>query len=223
VSDIIVTITSATDYGNDEVNVMFDKKDILTFKDILGSSWKLLHRGVHNFKNPFHHAALSTIDNNLPQSRMVILREFSEEDRTLVCHCDVRSPKVFHIQNNTNVSWLFYDPKKWLQLRLSGSASVHTDDDTADSQWKKMGLHHRINYCAENPPGSPAEKPTSGIPDLLLNKASHLLDTEDIRKNFAVIVCQFDEMDWLLLKLTGHIRARFSWKNDRLDGSWVVP
>ena len=202
---------------------MFNKKDTLTFDDILKSSWKLLHGGVRNFRSPFHHAALGTIDNNLPQSRMVILREFSEQHRTLLCHCDARSPKVFQIQNNPHVSWLFYDPRKWLQLRLSGTASVHTDDDTADSQWKRMGLHHRINYCAEIAPGSPVEKPTSGLPDLLLNKAPQLLDTPDIRKNFAVIVCQFDEMDWLLLKLSGHIRARFSWKNDRIEESWVIP
>jgi hypothetical protein len=200
------------------------KKNISTLDEILKSSWKLLHNGVRNFRDPFHHATLATIDDdNKPQLRTVILREFSEKDRTLICHCDARGSKVLQIRGNPNVSWLFYDPKKWLQLRLSGTASVHTDDNTAQSQWEKVRILHRINYCAEIPPGSPTEKPTSGVPDLLRDKAPKLFDGSEGRKNFAAIVCRFDEMDWLLLKLTGHIRAKFYWKDNRMDASWVIP
>jgi pyridoxamine 5'-phosphate oxidase len=203
--------------------MILGKKGISTLDGVLESSWRLLHDGVGNFRNPFHHSILVTIDDNKPQARIVILREFSEKDRILICHCDVRGPKVLQIRDNPAVSWLFYHPKKWLQIRLSGTASVHTDDDTAESQWEKVRLHHRINYCAEIPPGSPTERPTSGIPDLLLDKAPKLFDHSEARKNFATIVCHFDEMDWLLLKLTGHIRAKFCWKDNRLDASWVIP
>jgi pyridoxamine 5'-phosphate oxidase len=199
------------------------KENILTLDDVLVSSWKFLHDGVRNFRSPFHYSTLTTIDDNKPQVRIVILREFSEKDRTLVCHCDARGSKVLQIRDNPNVSWLFYNPEKWLQLRLSGTASVHTDDNTAESQWKKVSPTHRINYCAEIPPGSPTEKPASGLPDFLRNKAPKLLDGSVARKNFAVIVCRFDEMDWLLLKLTGHIRAKFYWKDNRMDASWIIP
>ena len=54
-------------------------------------------------------------------------------------------------------------------------------------------------------------------------KAQQLRDVPEARKNFAVIVCRFDEMDWLLLKLTGHIRAKIYWKDNRIDASWVIP
>jgi pyridoxamine 5'-phosphate oxidase len=200
-----------------------EKENISTLDGVLDSSWKLLHEGVRNFRNPFHHSMLTTIDDNKPQVRTVILREFSEKDRTLICHCDARGSKVLQIRDNPNVSWLFYDPKKWLQMRLSGTASVHTDDNTAESQWEKVRLPHRINYCAEIPPGSPTGKPTSGLSDFLQVKAPKLFDSSVGRKNFAAIVCQFDEMDWLLLKLTGHIRAIFHWKDNRMDASWVIP
>jgi pyridoxamine 5'-phosphate oxidase len=203
--------------------MILGKKDISTLDDVLESSWRLLHDGVRNFRNPFHHPTLTTIDGNKPQARIVILREFSEGDRTLICHCDVRGPKVLQIRDNPRVSWLFYHPKKWLQLRLSGTASVHTDDNTAQSQWEKVRLHQRINYCAEIPPGSATDKPTSGIPDFLRDKAPKLLAHSEARKNFAAIVCHFDEMDWLLLKLTGHIRAKFHWKDNQPDASWVIP
>jgi len=204
--------------------MFFGKKDnISTLDDVLESSWRSLHEGVRNFRDPFHQSTLTTMEGNKPQVRIVILREFSEKDRTLICHCDARGSKVLQIRENPNVSWLFYHPEKWLQLRLSGTASVHTDDQTAESQWEKVGLTHRINYCAETPPGSPTEKPASGIPDFIREKAPKWLDAPEARKNFAAIVCRFDEMDWLLLKLTGHIRAKFSWKDDRMDASWVIP
>jgi pyridoxamine 5'-phosphate oxidase len=203
--------------------MIFGSKDISTLDDVLELSWQFLHAGVRNFKNPFHHAALTSIDGDKPQSRMVILREFSDKDRILLCHCDARSFKVSQIHENPNVSWLFYNPKKWFQLRLSGTASIHTDDEMAESQWGKMQLHHRINYCSEFTPGSPTDKPISGLPDFLRGKAPILLDHSDARKNFAAVVCRFDEMDWLLLKLTGHIRAKFHWRENRLDASWVIP
>ena len=195
----------------------------LTLNDVLESGFRFLHEGARDFKSPFHRASLTTIDGGRPQVRMVILREFSEQDRTLICHCDSRSPKVSEIRSNPNVSWLFYHPGKWLQVRLSGTASVHTDDEAAEAQWEKVGLTHRINYCAKNPPGTPTEKPASGLPDFLRDKAPQMLDAAQARKNFAAIVFQFDEMDWLLLKLTGHIRAKFYWKNDRMGASWVIP
>lgn len=204
--------------------MIFGKKESnVTLDDVLKSSWRLLHAGVRDYRNPFHQAVLTTIEDNKPHARTVILREFSEKGRTLICHCDARSSKVLEIRDNPNVSWLFYDPKRWLQLRLSGTATVHADDDIAESQWAKVSLPHRINYCAETAPGSPTEKPCSGLPEFLRDKVRQLLDVPEARKNFAAIVCRFDEMDWLLLKLTGHIRAKFHWKDNRMDASWIIP
>ena len=108
--------------------MIFGKKEnISTLDDVLNSSWRILHNGVRNFRHPFYRPILTTIDGNNPEVRTVILRGFSEKDRTLICYCDARTPKVSQIRGNPNVSWLFYHPKKWLQLRLSGTASVHSN------------------------------------------------------------------------------------------------
>ena len=204
--------------------MIFGKKQTISqLDDVLHSSWELLHKGVGNFRHPFYRPVLTTMDGNKPEVRTVILRGFSEKDRTLICHCDVRTPKVSQIRDNPCVSWLFYHPEKWIQLRFSGIASVHTDDETAESQWKKVRQTSRINYCAEIPPGSPAEKPTSGLPGFFRDTTSKLFDHPEARKNFAVIFCQFDQMDWLWLKLTGHRRARFYWEDHRINASWVIP
>ncbi|MBU1054229.1 MAG: pyridoxamine 5'-phosphate oxidase family protein [Proteobacteria bacterium] len=199
------------------------KEDISTLDDVLKSSWKELHKGVRNFRHPFYKPALTTVAGNKPEVRTVILRRFSEEERTLICFCDARSPKVSQIRDNPNVSWLFYHPKKWLQLRFCGTATVHIDNDVAESQWKKLRQTNKINYCTEMAPGSPTNKPDSGLPDFARDKALKLFDHSGAYKNFAVIVCRFDQMDWLLLKLTGHIRAKFHWEDNRINASWVIP
>ena len=207
-----------------KIRMIFGKKEnITTLNDVLKWSWRNLHNGIRNFRHPFHRPALTTVDGNQPQARTVILRGFSENDRTLICHCDARSPKVSQIQDNPNVSWLFYNPEKWIQLRLTGTASVHTEDKTAEIQWEKVRPANRINYCTEIPPGSPVEKQTSGLPDFLSHKAPKLLAHSEARKNFAAIVCRFHQMDWLLLKLTGHIRAKFHWENHNINASWIIP
>lgn len=203
---------------------MFGKnEDNSTLEDVLDSSWRILHKGVGNFRHPFHRPTLTTIEGGKPQARTVILRGFSEKDRLLICHCDTRSPKVSQIRDNPNVSCLFYHPEKWLQLRLSGTATVHTDDKTSESQWEKVKLPNRINYSTENPPGSPTKNPVLSPSDFLRDMASKLPGHPDARKNFAVIVCRFDDLDWLRLKLTGNIRAKFHWEGNSMDASWIIP
>ncbi len=198
-------------------------ENISTLDDVLNSSWRILHNGVRNSRHPFHRPTLASMDENKPEMRTVILRGFSENDRTLICYCDARTPKVSQIRGNPKVSWLFYHPEKCIQLRLSGTASVHTGDKTAELQWEKVRLTSRFNYSSGTPPGSPTEKPTLDPPSFLRYKAHKLLDHPQARNNFAVIVCRFDQMDWLLLKLTGHIRAKFYWEDNRIDASWVIP
>ncbi len=80
-----------------------------------------------------------------------------------------------------------------------------------------------MNYSAEFPPGTPAGKPTSGLPGFSRDKKSEVFHSPEARKNFAAIVCRFDQMDWLMLKLTGHLRAKFLWKGNHVDATWVIP
>ena len=204
--------------------MLFGRRETISkLDDVLNSSRRLLHKGVGSFRHPFYRPVLTTMNGSKPEVRTVILRGFSEKDNTLICHCDARTPKVSQIQDNPNVSWLFYHPKKWIQLRLSGTASVHTDDKTAESQWEKVRRTSRMNYSAEFAPGTPAGKPTSGLPDFSRGKKSEVFHSPEARKNFAAIVCRIDQMDWLLLKLTGHLRAKFLWKGNHVDASWVIP
>ena len=190
---------------------------------VLSGIWKMLQRGVNRFNDPFHWPVLGTTAKDGSSLRTVILRQFTLPDRALVCHTDSRAVKVQEISNCDKVCWLFYHPKKKIQLRISGPATLHTDDRFADEQWANTKVISRLNYCALAPPGSVVERPSSGLPDFFLKKAPTLLNTESGRKNFMVIAGQIESLDWLELSLLGNRRARFDWTSTGLQATWLIP
>ena len=113
--------------------------------------------------------------------------------------------------------------KKKVQLRISGHATLHADDQFANEQWAAAKATSRLNYCAVEPPGTCIELPSSGLPDFLQNKVPTLLNTERGRKNFTVISGQIKSLDWLQLSILGNRRARFEWTPTGLAATWLIP
>ena len=194
-----------------------------TLDGVLNDIWKMLDRGATNYHDPFHWPVLGTTGKEGPDMRCVILRQFSMPERVLVCHTDARAAKVRAISNFSKVSWLFYHPKKKVQLRITGHATLHANDHFADRQWADTKLSSRLNYCAIEPPGTPIESPSSGLPDFLLNKVPTLFETEKGRQHFAAISCRIDAIDWLVLRVLGNRRARFEWDAAGLNAKWLIP
>jgi hypothetical protein len=190
---------------------------------ILNGIWQLLQRGVARFNDPFHEPVLATAGSDGSSLRTVILRQFNKAERLLVCHTDSRADKVKQISDYARVCWLFYHPKKKIQLRISGPATLHTDDQFADEQWAATRLTSRINYCSLDPPGTPLDHPSAGLPDFLLSKAPTFLETETGRRNFAAIAGRIESVDWLQLSLLGNRRARFDWTSPEPVATWLVP
>ena len=199
------------------------KKKKETLGAILDRIWLMLERGASQPDTPFHWPVLGTASKDGCSMRTVILRQVDAATRMLVCHTDARAEKVREIENCAHTSWLFYDPEDKIQLRISGLATLHAHDDFADRQWADTNVTSRLNYCATHAPGSPIDKPSSGLPDLLLKKVPTLLDTESVRKHFMVIAVKVCSIDWLSLRITGNLRARFDWDRDRLRATWLVP
>jgi hypothetical protein len=194
-----------------------------TLEGVLQEVWNMLDRGVTRFNDPFHWPVLGTTAKEGCRLRTVILRQFILPERILVCHTDARADKVREISEYARVAWLFYHPKRKVQLRLSGPATLHADDHFAENQWAVTRLTSRLNYCAVESPGTPVEKPSSGLPEFLRHKAPTLLESEKGRKNFMVIAARIESMDWLVLKPFGNRRARFNWDKNGLQAQWLIP
>ena len=194
-----------------------------TLDGVLNESWKMLRRGAAHFNDPFHWPVLGTTGKAGTSLRCVILREFLLPGRILICHSDARTGKVQEISASAQVSWLFYHPQKKVQLRISGHATLHADDQFADEQWAATKAPSRLNYCAIEPPGTPVDSPSSGLPDLLGRKVPALLNTEKGRHNFVAITCRIESMDWLILRVLGNRRALFDWDETELKAGWLIP
>ena len=194
-----------------------------TLEGVLDDAWELLKRGAGRGDDPFHWPVLGTAGQQGCNLRTVILRQFILPRRLLVCHTDARAPKVAEIRQSNAIAWLFYHPRKKVQLRIYGKATLHADDPFADAQWAAAGVTSRLNYAASGPPGAALDRPSSGLPDFLRNKLPTLLESERLQRNFMCISCRIDALDWLKLSITGNRRARFVWDDDRLHSTWLVP
>ena len=191
--------------------------------EVLKEACTMLKQGVNRFSDPFHWPVLGSMGKDGCRLRTVILRQFIWPERILVCHTDARADKVQEISNFAKVSWLFYHPRKKVQLRISGPATLHADDRFADRQWAETRVTSRLNYCSSQPPGTVVDRPSSGLSDFWRHKVPTLLESERGRKNFMVIASRIDCMDWLILKLTGNRRARFEWSQNDLKAEWLIP
>jgi hypothetical protein len=202
---------------------MRKKKTLDTLEGLLQEACSMLAQGAKRFNHPFHWPVLGSTGKDGSSLRTVILRQFIWPERTLICHTDARAAKVQEITNFSEISWLFYHPKKKVQLRISGPATLHSYDQIADRQWTRTKITSRLNYCTSQPPGTPIDRPSSGLPDFLRQKVPTLLESETGRKHFMVIAGRMDSLDWLALRALGNRRARFDWDENGLQAHWLVP
>jgi pyridoxine/pyridoxamine 5'-phosphate oxidase len=170
-----------------------------TLDNVLAATWTMLDRGATHSTDPFHQPVLATAQAGGCGLRTVILRHFDEAERTVVCYADDRSAKIGQIEQSGSAGWLFYHPRKMIQVRIHGPASVHTTDAIADQWWKKVRGFTRLSFCTEQPPGTPISRPSSGISRRLLNDLPKLMRGNAGREHFAVIVGQVKSLDWLRL------------------------
>ncbi|MEX0839194.1 MAG: pyridoxamine 5'-phosphate oxidase family protein [Parvibaculum sp.] len=195
----------------------------LTLQDTAVLAFALLEEGAGDALSPLRKPALATVSaNGAPALRTVILRNFDRKARVLELFTDARSTKVAELKREPRASMLFYDPRRDLQLRLSGSAVPLTGAAAADA-WAAAGLPSRRAYLAVAAPGTPSAAPTSGLPAEIEGLIPSIDKLEEGRVNFALICFGFDEADLVVLSRTGHRRAHIRWPADAPVMEWLVP
>ena len=141
-----------------ELPKFYNSKDE-TLQELKG----LLSRGVKDRKSNFHYTTLCTTnEKHEPQGRTVVLRGFDSEVYSLFVHSDYRAKKIDEINKNKNVSLVFYDDKKKIQIRLRGNAFV---EQSKKQSWEKLSLWSRRCYLSSDSPGIEKNQPSSGFSD----------------------------------------------------------
>ncbi len=191
--------------------------------DILQDCWHRLINGAVSAKHPFHCPAIATINVDFPEIRTVVLRKAVPEERALIFHTDYRSPKIDQIKTNNRISWLFYDTKSRIQLRIKTVSAIHYDDELAVNRWNDSTLESKKCYLVQPAPSTIVELPTDGLPENFsladLSKDIVAIGNE----NFTVVKNLVTEIDWLFLSHDGHRRAKFIFGENKVEKYWMIP
>lgn len=194
---------------------MPDQNELTEPADILAAALDLITAAVDSAAAPFHTPAVATIGlDGSPTVRTVVLRRFDRDDRTLIFHTDIRSPKVEELRRDDRIMWHFYDAAARLQLRITGRATIHSNDAIADRQWNESRPQSRNCYFQAAGPTTVVKRfDQIGEP------------VKDGRPHFAAVATKFTTIDRLLLHHAGHRRIRFefdeakqAWQSD-----WLAP
>ncbi|WP_289644841.1 pyridoxamine 5'-phosphate oxidase family protein [Maribacter aestuarii] len=169
-----------------------------------------LSKSIVKKGHPFRYFTLATVGlDNMARLRTVVLRRISE-DLTLTFYTDKRSKKMIHLKENKKISALFYHPKKLLQIKVEGTASVITDPALLKKYWHGIQPSSRKDYITSNAPGS-----TIKNPDLV-----EYLSDEDY---FCMVEITPHKIEYLKLKRPNHIRVRYSRSDEDWLGEFLVP
>jgi len=158
---------------------------------------------------PFRYFVLGTALENTPRLRTVVLRAVGP-DFSLVFYTDKRSKKVSELLQNPRASALFYDPEKFLQLRMDGALQLQDDEPERTKLWESIPERSRKDYTALSAPGNTLENP---------EKVEHLKTDE----NFCVIKLIPSKMEYLQLNKSNHTRAEFVKRGNEWAGQFLVP
>ena len=175
-------------------------------KIIYNNELDLLKDAINNSKNPYHTFTLSSINNNIPELRTIVLRGIDKDPFKIFFNSDVRSPKIKQLKINNHCSILFYDLKRKMQLRLQCKAFIFNKDDISEEIWYKTPLQSRKCYMAPYPPSKKIENWEPNLPKKYLKKDPTRKDSEVGYKNFSYIQLEVINSDILQLHHDGHIR-----------------
>lgn len=179
---------------------------------VLETIWSELAIGVETGRHAFHTPALAISGRDGPSVRTVVLREADSRERLLICHTDIRSPKVALLRESPLVQWLFYDREQKTQLRISGSAELHHGDSLAKQRWEASQPGSRACYAQPLGPGSSLDHDAAGRKPIA-----------DGFTNFVVLRSKVEMIDWLYLRAGGHLRVRFDWRDGQWDAQRIAP
>jgi len=180
--------------------------------------WRLLREGPVLRRNAFHMPALATVDaDGSPQVRTVVLREADPATGTLRFHCDRRSAKAADIAATGRAALHGYDEASKIQIRVSGTANLHTDDAVADAAWDGSRIMSRTCYGIAPAPGT-----TLPAGDAYTQPADGA-DLDLARPNFCAVVVTATRLDFLFLDRRGHRRAGWVRDGAGWTGRWLAP
>ena len=144
----------------------------------------------------------------------MVLREFCLQDRKMRFHTDHRAAKIDHFNEISTASVIGYDPDLKVQIKLQGNISTHYDDEITKMAWDQSTPRSKKCYSVKGVSSQEIKNPGDyDIKDC---------EVEEGYKNFSVLLFNFNSLEFLYLKSSGHRRAIHKWDED-YQSTWLVP
>ncbi|NJC24760.1 PNPOx family protein [Neolewinella antarctica] len=200
--------------------------------DLWQSAWKLLARATVDKKHGFATGTLSTVaketgadslNSYVPKSRTVVLRKVDLTAGTLLAYTDARSAKINHLEAVSSLAtWCLWDKRSSIQFTGTGTVGVQ-HGETAMARYRELPKHARKAYATLSAPGSPADRPTDGLPANWDDREK--ADTDYAARNFTILETTLFTVDILQLSREGHRRLRATREIGGKDWffTWVTP
>ena len=189
-------------------------------------AWQMIGRGVQDRRSAFHTPVLATHSADGPQARVLVLRAFDAQARTLTFHTDTRSAKLPELAIENRVALTFYDAARKAQVRITGTATVHANEALSHQRWTASRPSSLRCYLGAQP-GGISPQPTSGLPPQVEGREPELAELQVAEPHFAVLQVAVQRLEWLHLHTRGQRRAAFSWLDDSPESSctmqWLNP
>ena len=176
---------------------------------ILETEYTELQKATTDGKHVYHCFYIATIDNEVPKLRTVVLRALNKDENTLSFHTDLRSNKIKEIKSNNNISALFYDKKRKVQIRMRGKAVLYENSSELKTIWSTMRPESKLCYMGPFAPGEKLDQFQPNLPD---HNAQNISTQNNKKgyKNFCRVTIQLENLDWLHLDHRGHKRILFN-------------
>jgi len=166
--------------------------------------------------------ALSTVSaRGTPEIRHLVCRQIEAEQKTLCFWTDIRSPKIESIKNNDAVAFSIYNDQKKRQISGNGHVRLHHKDKVTLATWEQATAYSKSAYMRMHP-GQKIDVRLAG--NLMTGSVITDETTQPGYENFAVMVVQISDLDYLHLERLGNSRARFRYDNAGhcISASWLA-
>ena len=185
------------------------KQDFQTPQKICQQIWKELGRASQDQHHAWRTPVLATVGVGCAvNARTVVLRGVDVASQTLQIFTDLRSPKVQEIIDQPMAMFVFWSARLNWQLRVQVCIMNQTSGSEVEAHWQRVNqTAAAADYLGALAPGSPYPEAFSAC------------TVPQQTNNFAVLIAQVSEIDWLELGRAGHRRARLrqdSWQ-------WLTP
>ena len=195
------------------------------------SLWEVLENGAKSSRKPFHYCSLATINAGAPSQRTMVLQKVTNirenSNRTFRFHADSRSPKVddvTHASTMANASCLWYDPIHKLQIRATGHLSITSKGEARATWEREMNSLAKRCYFTPIPPSSAVHSfdELRKNHEKMVNENNNR-ESSSLSENFSILDFNVDSLEFLVLGIHGHTRAKQYFGGKKIKYTWLSP